>query len=164
MDMVGSSTRMRRALVCTAIGMLLAVPQADAQTADVAALMGAAMLPTLAGTPSIEGTSRTAEQRPGSPRDWPLMVAAEHSGRLALAQAQRPSPARVRLQRRGPAYRQAQRITAGVALGILGLFVGGTVGAGIGALNSEEAMLPGFAAGMWVGAAAGATIGVLLVK
>lgn len=153
------NTVMSKALTCAAIVAVLAVPQPYAQAGD-----RAAGPPSLAGTVSGEGAVVTAGRPPAHPREWPLVAAAEHSGRLSLGQTQAPSAARARFHRRGRAYRQAQRLTAAVALGILGSVVGGGIGAGIGGLGSEEAVLPGFAAGMCVGAAAGATAGVLLVK
>lgn len=148
-----------RALACAAIVAVLAVPQTYAQAGD-----RAAGPPSLARTVSGEGAVATAARPPVNPREWPVIAAAEHSGRLSLGQPQAPSAARVGFQRHGRAYRQAQRMTAGVAMGILGALVGGVAGAGIGSLNSEESMLQGFGTGMCVGAVAGATVGVLLVK
>jgi hypothetical protein len=152
-------TLMCRTIACSAILAVLGVSQAYAEDR-----VRPAGNQSPVSTPSSERPLGMAERRPLNPREWPFIGAAEHSGRLSLGRTQAPVAARTRLQRHGRAYRQAQRITAAVALGILGSLVGGLAGAGIGGIGSEEAVLPGFAAGMCVGGAAGVTAGVLLVR
>jgi hypothetical protein len=69
-------------------------------------------------------------------------------------------------QRRSKGYRGAQRVLAGVALGVLGFFGGGLTGAVIeGADGSGDSPgLAGFMIGAPIGAAVGATIGFLMVR
>ena len=156
---VRPKTGLSRTMTCVAILAVFAVPETYAQVDE-----RQAGSPTFVGSAASEDTVGAAKRHPVNPREWPLMAAAEHSARLSVSQFESRSAGRMRSQRYGRAYRQAQRITAAVALGILGSLVGGVAGAGIGAFSSEEAALPGFGIGMYVGGAAGATLGVLLVK
>ncbi len=71
-----------------------------------------------------------------------------------------------RARSRSNGYRGAQRVLAGVALGVLGFFGGGLTGAVIeGAAGSggDSPGLAGFVIGAPIGAAVGATIGFLIV-
>ena len=156
---VRPNTLVSRTMACVAILAVLAVPETYAQAGE-----RATGSPSFVGTASSEDSAGAAIRDPVNPREWPRIAAAEHSGRLSLRQSESRSAGRTRLQRHGRAYRQAQRITAAVALGILGSLAGGLAGAGIGGLGSEDGALQGFGVGMGVGGAAGATLGVLLVK
>ena len=69
-----------------------------------------------------------------------------------------------RARSRSKGYRDAQRVLAGVALGVVGFLGGGLAGAAVdGAFLNEGGGLAGFAIGAPIGAAVGATIGFLIV-
>jgi hypothetical protein len=103
----------------------------------------------------------------GSLLDW-------HTPPVARLLAERPQQARSssslaqrarRAQQRSRPYRQAQRATAAVAMGILGALAGGLMGAALGGMSGgEDGVLAGFAIGMPAGAAAGAVLGMVLVR
>ena len=150
------SSIISRAIACVGAAVLLAAPPAFAQAGDQSAR-------TPGWMSGAENDIRAAERPPLNPRQWHFNGVPENTSRLSSPQAHPPSP-RQRVQQHGRAYRQIQRLTAAVGLGILGSLAGGVAGAGIGRLSSEDAMLPGFAVGACVGAAAGATIGAVLVK
>jgi hypothetical protein len=76
-----------------------------------------------------------------------------------------PQPTRARP--RSPAYKGAQRILAGVAMGTLGMVIGTAGGALMGSVGCggcEDGAMYGMALGAPIGAAAGATLGVLLTR
>ena len=159
MSDMGLKTLVRRTLSCVAIAAVLAGTERSAHAND-----DAAGTSRVADGESRPATLGTAGRHPVSPREWPLIAAAEHSARLSLHEPRVETARRATFQRRGRAYRQAQRLSAAVALGILGSLAGGVAGAAIGGLGSEDGMLQGFGVGACVGTAAGATLGVLLVK
>ena len=97
------------------------------------------------------------------------------SGRLVWTAAEpmrtelRPASSQGQGQRargRSNGYRGAQRVLAGVALGVLGFFAGGLTGAvidGAARGSGDSPGLAGFVIGAPIGAAVGATIGFLIV-
>jgi hypothetical protein len=71
-----------------------------------------------------------------------------------------------RARSRSKGYKGAQRVLAGVALGVLGFFGGGLTGAAIDSAagaSGDSPGLAGFVIGAPIGAAVGATIGFLIV-
>ena len=103
------------------------------------------------------GMLQLEQQRAGTAplkiRDWPLAVrVGDPPTRVAASHA--VSSTRMTRQR-SPDTRVAQRVTAGVAMGILGFFAGGLAGAGVGAaVDREYGPLSGFLVGGVVGAGA----------
>ena len=95
--------------------------------------------------------------------DWRTHV---QLSRDASAQAPPPvsrrPPRVVRVRKHSAAYRGAQRVTAGVALGILGFFGGAVAGAAVTGL--ADSPLQGMAVGAPIGAAGGALLGVWAVR
>ena len=68
-------------------------------------------------------------------------------------------------QKRSPAYRSAQRILGGAALGIVGFIAGGLIGAGVDrGCDCDSPSVRGFMIGAPIGAAAGATLGVVMIR
>jgi hypothetical protein len=67
---------------------------------------------------------------------------------------------------RSAGYKGAQRVLAGVAMGVLGVVAGTLVGAmaGSAGCGCEDGALSGMVIGAPVGGAAGATLGVLMVR
>jgi hypothetical protein len=103
-------------------------------------------------------------------RAWQLAAAAEDIGRMGRSIGSPPRTPRHQQPRTGTprsaAYKGAQRVLAGVAMGVLGLVAGTLVGAlaGSAGCGCEDGALYGMVIGAPVGAAAGATLGVLLVR
>ncbi len=101
-------------------------------------------------------------------RDWQLRGTDEPL--WALSSTQRPLGPSARLPRpRGPkrsgAYRDAQRVMAAVALGIVGTFAGGIVGAVVeGDCHCPNRGMRGLVIGAPIGAAAGAALGFVMVR
>ena len=100
-------------------------------------------------------------------RDWQLRTDEPLS---ALSSTQRPLGPPARLPRpRGPrrsgAYRDAQRVMAAVALGIVGTFAGGIVGAALDSnCRCDSPGMQGFVVGAPIGAAVGAAVGFVMVR
>jgi hypothetical protein len=142
-----------RAIATLCVAMLLEPAGAHAQT-----LASGGIARALTNTPAAVAPLST-EHRPPI-RDWQWNDA---SNRLAPGQLTRPRRPRLQPPNHSKGYRDAQRVLAGVALGIVGAFAGGMV-----SLSLTESCHCGgngtIWTGIWVGAAAGATTGVLLVR
>jgi hypothetical protein len=146
---------------------------------------GAAVFVVMAAfAPSANGQTVTSSGNPGSvsiavlktaPRTVPLKIRDWPLGNASLAVPIGPAPTRVAasasassariVRQRSRSTRAAQRVTAGVAMGILGFLAGGVAGAGVGAgFDREYGPIQGFVIGGAIGAGAGAALGVLMVR
>ena len=143
-------------------GVLLDATTASAQTYPPRALASA---DSFAGSVTLpRGTDRVliADSEGPRLRDWTW--GGEHKLLDSSAQPIRAprQPAR-HLHKQGGAYRTVQRVLAGAALGLVGFYAGGTAAFAIGSAcacgGNREAWLGG-----GIGAAAGATAGILLVR
>jgi hypothetical protein len=102
-------------------------------------------------------------------RDWRLNPPSHPMLTPPTGQGRVGSPMRLprhRLsQRRSGPYRDTQRVLAGVAMGIVGLLVGGMTGATLeGDCRCDDPGLQGFVIGAPVGAAAGFALGWGMVR
>jgi hypothetical protein len=132
--------------------------------------------PVRAGLTRAQTSPAPAADSPFAIRSGALAGAwtVDNSGRLVwtAAEPMRIEPRSATSQRsahrvgpRSKGQRVAQRVLAGVALGVLGFFAGGLTGYVIdGAYASDSGGLAGFAIGAPIGAAVGATVGVLIVR
>lgn len=142
-------------------------------TATICALM-TTMIPATAGaqTPGGPNTPISQTTPPGSPRvesavspeagavgirEW-RWDGANEPLRAAPSAPVRPTahaPRARQGQKHSGAYRGAQRVLAGVALGVVGFLAGATIGS----------VIEGhYVKGATIGAAGGATVGVLMVR
>jgi len=156
MSTFGSRTTAR---VCAAI-MALSAATAQAQTVN---LPVGATTQTISLELSRPGSVQGPEAGSLRIRDWrtaqpPLWLPSPGQSRVAppvrLSQ-------RRRAQRRSGAYRDAQRVMAAAAMGIVGMLAGAIAG---GVLDGNSDDLHGMVVGVPIGGAVGATVGFLMVR
>jgi hypothetical protein len=143
--------------VCLA-GALLLAASAHAQTNPSLYLDGV----TVSFMPTQSASNRTTG---ASLLDWQTRPL----DRLFTERAQKTDSSpqlaqRAPRARRSRPYRQAQRLTAAVAMGVMGSLAGLLPGAAIGSAGGDDGALAGMAIGIPIGAVAGATLGVILTK
>jgi hypothetical protein len=165
MKMTGSRGFKAVATYALAIAVVALPPgAAQAQHVDESLATASQLEPTSLPSVRLAGSVDRSAVRI---RDWRLTPADQPSSTPAALQGPiGPSPRLPRPHQRGGSarYKNANRVLGGVAMGILGFFVGGAAGAGIGAASGvEEGALPGLAIGAPVGAIAGAVLGVAVV-
>jgi hypothetical protein len=123
----------------------------------------AGALPNSAGAQDIaaERLSAIVARTPIQPSEQPKQL--RSAERAALHQAVRGT--RAQRLRRSSGYTMPQRVAAAVVMGFAGFYVGGKFGAAIeGNCGCDDPGLKGFLIGAPIGAAAGATLGIVLTR
>ena len=159
MSTFGSKTT---ATVCAAI---MAVSAATAHAQTVNPLDGAATQTSsfeLSSPGSVQGLEAGAP-RIRDWRAWQPLLWVPPSGQSRVAPPVRlPQPRRA--PRRSGAYRDAQRVMAAVALGIVGTFAGAIAGGVLDRNCRCDGPPPGMFIGAPIGGGVGAAVGFLMVR